>query len=128
MRSMFKLLGAACAALTLTACVNTTAPSPTSLDPEALIPSALTSCADAPPVPPRPVASGGKVQPRDDAATATYIGGLHGAYVDCKSTVAAIADRRHRLDVQAGTASATPAAKPKPVISIPSFASNPLKL
>jgi hypothetical protein len=130
MRSMFKLLGAACAALTLTACVNTGAPTSGPINPEALIPIALTTCADAPAVPPRPVGADGKAEARDDQAKATYIAGLHGAYADCKSTVAAIAVRRHALDVQAGTAGAMPppsAAKP-PVISIPAFASNPLKL
>lgn len=123
MRPYFKVLGAMFAAFTLSACANGAATSVAPINPEALIPSTLTSCQDAPAVPARPTTSTGKLMPRDDAATATYIGGLHDAYNDCKSTVAAVALRRHALDVQAGVA-----APKKGGFSLSGmFASNPIK-
>lgn len=109
MRPYLKTLAAMFAALTLSACAGGAATSIAPMNPEALIPAALTTCQDAPPVPARPVSPTGKLLPRDDNATATYIGGLHDAYADCKSTVAAVAERRQALDAQAG---AKPAAKP----------------
>lgn len=70
------------------------------LDPEGLIPKALTTCEDAPAVPARP-ADGSA---RSDTAVAGYIVDLRGAYKDCKGTVAAIAQRRDDLDKQAAKA------------------------
>ena len=69
--------------LSLSACATT---SPPPINPEALIPTTLTVCADAPKVPDR-ISPG---EPRSDAAQANYVVGLYDAYKDCKATVEAV--------------------------------------
>ena len=86
--------------LALAAILTACSTAPATLDPEALIPKALTTCTDAPAVPPRP----GPGLPRTDGDKADYVTGLQGAYADCKATVAAVQDRRARLDAQAAAA------------------------
>lgn len=76
----------------MTAC-STVAPS---TDAEALIPTALTTCADAPAVPPRP----GPDLPRTDDVKAAYDADLFTAFSDCKGVVHAVAVRRTELDKQ----------------------------
>ena len=79
-------------AVLMTAC-STTKPA---LDPESLIPTALTTCSDAPPVPDRP----GPGLARTDEVKAGYTADLWAAWKDCKGTVNAVKLRREKLDQQ----------------------------
>lgn len=60
------------------------------MSPDALYPSAITSCANEPTPPARPAEG----QPREDKPKAEYIAALHGAWGDCHDTVAATAARK----------------------------------
>jgi len=64
------------------------------LSPDSLYPTAITSCADEPKVPPRPVTADGSLGPRTPEAKASYTEQLHGAWGDCHDTVAATAQRK----------------------------------
>jgi hypothetical protein len=66
------------------------------LDPDALYPVELTSCAAEPAVPPRP----GPGLARTDEAKAEYTRDLRQAWGDCHDTVAGVADRKARYKLQ----------------------------
>lgn len=96
-------------AASLTACSTQSA----SINPEALIPAALTQCQDAPDVPARPAAN----EPRTDDQKADYLVGLRGAFLDCKGVVHSVAVRRHELDLQAAGKPVDVAASPAATVT-----------
>lgn len=66
------------------------------MSPDSLYPAAITACAAAPAVPPRPAAG----LPRDDKAKAQYDLNLHSAWADCHDTVSATAKRKADYQAQ----------------------------